>query len=209
MTQKETLESFSDTLPSLLPAMTLGTDRPKTVGELSVQQGQEEEKEKDDEDFPVTAAVGTQEGPGQEAAVDEQGLEDEAAASQYKQTIRPTSTYSSMKQMTRGPGRRLVEYFVVVSSLPTKKDSSAVSLSPNVSFESQFDEIPRNVSIEYDVEDEFNFEPVITARYPLEDHHGNPLHQSVACFCHPCGIIQLKSKPCMPKVSTVYCSRLG
>jgi hypothetical protein len=102
MTQKETLESFSDTLPSLLPAMTLGMDRPKTISDLSVQQGQEEEKEKDDEDFPVTTAVGAQEGPGQEAAVDEQGLEDEAAP-QYKQTIRPTSTYSSMKQMTRGP----------------------------------------------------------------------------------------------------------
>lgn len=46
-----------------------------------------------------------------------------------------------------------------------------VSLSPNVSIESHFDESPRNVSIEYDMEDEFNFEPVITARYPLEDHH--------------------------------------
>lgn len=86
------------------------------------------------------------------------------------------------------------------SSLPSKKGSGAVSLSPNVSFESQFDEIPQNVSIDYDAEDEFNFEPVITARYPLEDHYGNPLHQSVACFCHPSGIIRLKSKPCMPKI---------
>ena len=79
--------------------MTLGTDHPKTVSNLSVQQGQEEEKEKDDEDFPVTTAVGAQEGPGQEAVVDKQGLEDEAV-SQYKQTIHPTSIYSSMKQMT-------------------------------------------------------------------------------------------------------------
>jgi hypothetical protein len=68
--------------------------------QLSLQQGQEE---KDDEDFPIMTAVGAQENPGQEAAVDKQGLEDKAA-SQYKQTIRPTSTYSSMKQMTRGPG---------------------------------------------------------------------------------------------------------
>ena len=122
---------------------------------------------------------------------------------EQKQTTKPTSTYSTMKQYTKGPGRRLVEYFVVVSSLP-RKDSS-VPVSPNISFQSQFDEIPQNISIEdyEDIDDELNFEPIITARYPKTDHHGNPLHQSVACFCHPAGIIQLKSKPSMPKVSSV------
>ena len=125
------------------------------------------------------------------------------AEQKQKQTTKPTSTYSTMKQYTKGPGRRLVEYFVVVSSLP-RKDSS-VPVSPNISFQSQFDEIPQNISIEdyEDIDDELNFEPIITARYPKTDHHGNPLHQSVACFCHPAGIIQLKSKPSMPKVSSV------
>ena len=118
-----------------------------------------------------------------------------------QQTTKPTSTYSTMKQYTKGPGRRLVEYFVVVSSLPRKDSSDPVS--PNISFQSQFDEIPQNISIEdyEDIDNELNFEPIITARYPKTDHHGNPLHQSVACFCHPAGIIQLKSKPSMPKVS--------
>lgn len=126
------------------------------------------------------------------------------ANAEQKQTTKPTSTYSTMKQYTKGPGRRLVEYFVVVSSLP-RKDSS-VPVSPNISFQSQFDEIPQNISIEdYEhIDDELNFEPIITARYPKTDHHGNPLHQSVACFCHPAGIIQLKSKPSMPKVSSVF-----
>lgn len=117
-----------------------------------------------------------------------------------QQTTKPTSTYSTMKQYTKGPGRRLVEYFVVVSSLPRKDSSDPVS--PNISFQSQFDEIPQNISIEdyEDIDNELNFEPIITARYPKTDHHGNPLHQSVACFCHPAGIIQLKSKPSMPKI---------
>lgn len=50
------------------------------------------------------------------------------------------------------------------------------------------------------MDEELNFEPVITARYPLKDHPGNPLHQSVSTFCHPEGIIKLKSKPSLPKV---------
>jgi hypothetical protein len=195
MTQQDTLESFSDALASSSPATTSAA--PATVGGLTLQQQEEE-------DLPVAPV--TQVLREQYATENKQLLEDEAAP-QNKQTIRPTSTYSSMKQITRGPGRRLVEYFVVVSSLPSKKGATEVSLSPNVSFESQFDDIPHNVSIECDVEDEFNFEPVITARYPLQDHYGNPLHQSVACFCHPSGIIRLKSRPCMPKVSTVHGDR--
>jgi hypothetical protein len=109
-----------------------------------------------------------------------------------------------MKQYTKGPGRRLVEYFVVVSSLPRKESSTP--MSPNISFQSEFDEIPHNISIEDDIDDELNFEPIITARYPKTDHPGNPLHQSVACFCHPAGIIKLKSKPSMPKVSKLKVS---
>lgn len=114
-----------------------------------------------------------------------------------------TTTKTTLKQISKTPGRRLVDYFVVVSSLP-RKDSAPVAISPNVSFSAQFDnnEIPHNISLEEheDVEEELNFEPVITARYPLEDHRDQPLHQSVACFCHPAGIIKLKSKACLPKV---------
>ena len=117
----------------------------------------------------------------------------------------------NMKQMARAPGHRLVEYFVVVSSLPRNasqsqpKEAAATSnLSNNVSYSSEFDEIPQNISIE-DMEDmgedgSLNFEPIITARYPQRDHPGNPLHQSVACFCYPGGVINLKSRPSMPKV---------
>jgi hypothetical protein len=106
--------------------------------------------------------------------------------------------------------RRLVEYFVVVSSLPkfstqdgddsNKRSDDATSRSQNLSYSSQFDDIPQNISIEEDMDEELNFEPVITARYPLKDHPGNPLHQSVSTFCHPEGIIKLKSKPSLPKV---------
>lgn len=102
-----------------------------------------------------------------------------------------------------GYSRRLVEYFVVVSSVPTKiVNDSDDFRSPNVSYSSQFDDIPQNISIEKDMEHEFDFEPIITARYPLKDHHDSPLHQSVSTFCHPEGIIKLKSKPSLPKVSS-------
>jgi hypothetical protein len=49
--------------------------------------------------------------------------------------------------------------------------------------------------------DDNDFQPVITARYPLEDHKGNPLQESVTCFCHPGGAINLRLESCMPKVS--------
>ncbi len=111
---------------------------------------------------------------------------------------------STLKQLSKAPGRRLVEYFVVVSSQP-RKESAPVNLSPSVSFESEFENnhLPHNVTLEEheDIEDQLNFEPVITARYPLDDHEDNALHQSVACFCHPSGVIKLKAKPCLPKVS--------
>jgi hypothetical protein len=121
-----------------------------------------------------------------------------------------TRSNLNMKQITRAPGHRLVEYFVVVSSLPSNdaqrkaQEAAASNLSNNVSYSSEFDDIPHNISVE-DMEDlgengSLNFEPIITARYPRRDHPSNPLHQSVACFCFPGGVIKLKSKPSMPKV---------
>jgi hypothetical protein len=129
MTQQDTFESCSEILPSSSSPAMMVSAASKTVSDVTVP------PHDDDEEGSLLPA-------------DDDGplLEDEAIP-QNKQTIHPTSTYSSMKQITRGPGRRLVEYFVVVSSLPSKKDSSAVTLSPNVSFESHFDEIPQNVSI--------------------------------------------------------------
>lgn len=54
---------------------------------------------------------------------------------------------------------------------------------------------------EFQFVDDNDFQPVITARYPLEDHKGNPLQESITCFCHPGGAINLRLEPCMPKVS--------
>lgn len=103
--------------------------------------------------------------------------------------------------------RRLVEYFIVVSSVPKfSTDNSntgsdvASSRSQNLSYSSEFDDTPQNISIEDDIDDELNFDPVITSRYPLKDHPGSPLHQSVTTFCHPDGVIKLKSKPSLPKI---------
>ena len=127
----------------------------------------------------------------------------------------------NMRQMSQSPAQRLVEYFVVVSSVPRKDvpsdqvaqgglpgSPSSSSNNGSYSYSAEFDEIPQNISIEdiadMDEDGSLNFEPVITARYPQQDHPGNPLHQSVACFCYPGGIIKLKSKPCMPKVSVLY-----
>ena len=143
----------------------------------------------------------------------------DSASSQFKPapdiTRHTSRSKLTIKQMSGSPAQRLVEYFVVVSSLPRKGDNVQSSSqasgneneSPanNVSYSSEFDEIPQNISIE-DIEDmdedgSLNFEPVITARYPQQDHPGNPLHQSVACFCYPGGVIKLMSKPSMPKVS--------
>lgn len=101
-------------------------------------------------------------------------------------------------------GRRLVEYFVVVSSVERKPDGDdkkkkpqQPSADPNLNWKTE------SVSQQDDV-DEFSdyfFLPTITARYPLHDHHDNPLHDNVTFFCHPTGAIHLRSEEYMPKVS--------
>jgi hypothetical protein len=98
-------------------------------------------------------------------------------------------------------GRRLVEYFVVVSSIQRsekddKKDTD-VTLSDW-----------KTESATYEDEDlfaEFRFRPSITARYPLLDHADNPLHENVTFFCHPSGGIQLRAQHFMPKVCVIGC----
>lgn len=86
--------------------------------------------------------------------------------------------------------RRLIEYCVIVSSVRKQTDTD--------------DNNQADVSTDYSEEDvvydDYEFTPVITARYPLTDHADNPLHESTTFFCHPSGI-SLRSEPSMPKVS--------
>jgi pentatricopeptide repeat protein len=96
-------------------------------------------------------------------------------------------------------GRRLVEYFVVISSVEQEeKEGDESGDNANVSFSDWKTE-------SYDEEDEsifseHKFRPVMTARYPLTDHGDNPLHDNVTFFCHPSGGIQLRLEDFMPKV---------
>ena len=118
--------------------------------------------------------------------------------------------------------RRLVEYFVVVSSLSRRdrgeerngrdekdddEDMDSISrLKSNNFSERSISSGESDISEDEEDEDEFiddyDFQPVITSRYPLEDHQDNPLHDaSVSPFCHPTGTIQLRTEKTMPKVS--------
>jgi len=94
-------------------------------------------------------------------------------------------------------GRRLVEYLVVVSSIPNKRADEG----SNDEEKKQGDEW--NLSASFDDEDvvvQYDFKPKITARYPIGDHEDNPLHENVTFFCHPSGSIHLKKENHMPKV---------
>jgi len=87
--------------------------------------------------------------------------------------------------------RRLIEYCVVVSSVRKNKAEEEQQLENSTDWGD--DDV---------VYDDYDFQPVITARYPLEDHADNPLHESTTFFCHPSGI-GLRSEPSMPKVSNI------
>ncbi|KAI2506972.1 Rab guanyl-nucleotide exchange factor [Fragilaria crotonensis] len=94
--------------------------------------------------------------------------------------------------------RRLVEYFVVVSSIPNVKVDGVPELQESTSYDGSRE------GIEFDDDediyvDDFDFQPKITARFPLQDHHENPLHESVTFFCYPSGAIQLRMEKSMPK----------
>lgn len=85
------------------------------------------------------------------------------------------------------PGRRLVEYFCVVSSIEydgTRKKNEEIDWKTESN----------------NANDKYQFKPAITARYPQHDHPDNPLHDNVVYFCHPSGAIQLRNDPYMPKV---------
>jgi hypothetical protein len=104
-------------------------------------------------------------------------------------------------------GRRLVEYFLVVSSLEREADESEVNPNKDNATKNPNDLSFswKTESTSYDEEDEFAgsyFQPTITARYPMHDHQDNPLHENVTFFCHPSGGIQLRTEQIMPKVRT-------
>ena len=134
--------------------------------------------------------------------------------------------------------RRLVEYFVVVSSVPKVKTTatdyattnthsslcsdSSDSRSSGFQWGSRMsrdavDDIGddcENNDGDNDNDDKYfaDYEPVITSRYPLDDHDGNPLQENLICFCFPSGRIEVKTNegygpPCMPKVCLYYCGQ--
>ena len=67
----------------------------------------------------------------------------------------------------KGDGRRLVEYLVVVSSIP-RKPEAADSDKGEFNLATNFDD--------EEIEVLHGFKPQITARFPLVDHDDNPLH---------------------------------
>ena len=120
---------------------------------------------------------------------------------------------SASEKSSQIADRRLVEYFVIVSSVEQKhdplaadkKDKSKKQAGGDIAFqdwktESSFDD--PGGDYEEDAYAAYQFKPTITARYPLHDHPDNPLHDNVTFFCHPSGRIQLRTEKYMPKVST-------
>ena len=94
--------------------------------------------------------------------------------------------------LEKSDGRRLVEYLVVVSSIPREEDENGSDKSQEMNLSTSFDD--------EEVEVLRGFKPKITACYPLNDHEDNPLHENVTLFCHPSGSMQLKKENHMAKV---------
>jgi hypothetical protein len=102
--------------------------------------------------------------------------------------------------------RRLVEYLVVVSSIPRIKDGEHNKNNGNHKNEPPPVDEQWQLSTSFDDEDivvQNSFKPEITARYPLNDHEDNPLDDNVTFFCHPSGAIHLKKEPFLPKVRLI------
>lgn len=123
-------------------------------------------------------------------------------------TTKITSIESASKKGGNGAERRLVEYFVVISSTPEKLDNAfddekeKPDSNRNVNTNAPMD---WTVNIAFERDDEeyvafYDTKPLITARYPIQDHRDNPLHENVTFFCHPSGGIRLSMEPNMPKV---------
>lgn len=120
-----------------------------------------------------------------------------------------TSIEAANKKTGTDAERRLVEYFVVVTSVPKEieeSDGDKAGSEGNVNATAPTD---WKVNIAFEKGDDeyvglYNIKPSITARYPLQDHRDNPLHENVTFFCHPSGGISLCMEPNMPKVSILF-----
>ncbi|CAB9498860.1 DENN domain-containing protein 5B [Seminavis robusta] len=120
------------------------------------------------------------------------------------------------KKSGSGAERRLVEYFVVISSVPQKvensfgEDKDKPDSTRNVNATAPTD---WKVNIAFEKEEDeyvacYDIKPIITARFPVQDHRDNPLHENVTFFCHPSGGIRICMEPNMPKVH-FFCATGG
>ena len=132
-------------------------------------------------------------------------------------TNQPTTTMTSNPSDKTSADRRLVEYFVIVSSVEQAHDPEKKKETKQASGgggDISFQDWKTESSFDHDEEDvyaKYQFKPTITARYPLHDHPDNPLHDNVTFFCHPSGRIQLRTEAYMPKVSgcRTFCCRVA
>lgn len=106
------------------------------------------------------------------------------------------STNTSTLTTTYELGRRLVEYFVVVSTIERKEKNIDKNNSNDLSFSDWKTVSPENRDLE-----SVPFRPTVTSRYPLYDHADNPLAENLTFFCHPSGSIHLQQEEPLPKVS--------
>lgn len=101
---------------------------------------------------------------------------------------------SSVRLQASNAHRRLVEYFVVISSF-AQKQTEPIPVEYN-------DDHQLSKSTLAKISNVLKFQASVTSRYPTKDHEKNPLlHESIISFCHPCEDIELKSEYCLPKVS--------
>lgn len=111
-----------------------------------------------------------------------------------------SGTKSSLKNAQIAADRRLIEYFVIVSSVELVEGAD----EPTSQAKSDGDLSFQEWKTEFEEETPIQFRPTITARYPLVDHPDNPLHDNVIFFCHPSGKIRLRMQPYMPKVRALF-----
>lgn len=103
--------------------------------------------------------------------------------------------------LEKSDGRRLVEYLVVVSSIPREATNDGEEKMKDPTAEDEQYRLFTNIDDEnVELVDHEGFKPEITARYPQYDHEDNPFDANVSYFCHISGAIELKIKPFMPKV---------
>jgi len=119
----------------------------------------------------------------------------------------PPTTASAKLQLSKQHERRLIEYFVIISSIPCKKEKKSMKKSLNISkVMDDYDGL--NLSTKEETNqarlkeylDDVDFLSRVTGRYPLEDHPENPLHDSISSFCHPMGSIKPSFESSMPKI---------